>query len=211
MFKSYSKAIAATVLVVGQATASLAGSTALAQAAATPGAVSGTVAAPVAKHRAGAVIFVKQGPKPTADQAAVQTAKMDQKGLVFLPRVLPIAKGWTVAFSNSDPVAHSVFTLDGEKYDLGTWPKGETRKYTFAKPGIYRQLCKVHDDMLAFIVVLETPWFAVSDKGGNFTLRGLPPGKYTLGVWHEKLAAADIQVEVTAAGVAGLAVNLGAK
>lgn len=198
-------------LLFGLATVFVSAPAAHAQAVAAPGTVSGTVAAPVAKHPAGAVIFVKQGPKPTAAQAAAQTAKMDQKGLVFLPRVLPIAKGWTVEFANSDPVAHSVFTLDGEKYDLGTWPKGEVRKYTFTKPGVYRQLCKVHDDMLAFIVVLETPWFAVSDKAGAFTLRGLPPGKYTLGVWHEKLAAADLQVEVTAAGVAGLAVNLGAK
>lgn len=191
----------------------IAASSALAQVPASPmpGALSGTVAAPVAKHRAGAVIYVKQGPKPTAAQSAAQTAKMDQKGLVFLPRILPVAKGWTVEFSNSDPVAHSVFTLDGEKYDLGTWPKGEVRKYTFTKPGVYRQLCKVHDDMLAFVVVLETPWFAVSDKAGAFTLRGLPPGKYTLGVWHEKLAAADLQVDLIAAGTAGVAITLGAK
>lgn len=211
MNSAFLSRIPMAALVIGLATALFGAPAAHAQAAAAPGVVSGTVAAPVAKHRAGAVIFVKQGPKPTAAQAAAQTAKMDQKGLVFLPRVLPIAKGWTVEFSNSDPVAHSVFTLDGEKYDLGTWPKGEVRKYTFAKPGVYRQLCKVHDDMLAFIVVLETPWFAVSDKAGAFALRGLPPGKYTLGVWHEKLASPDLQVEVTAAGVAGLAVNLGAK
>jgi plastocyanin len=179
--------------------------------AATPGAISGSVLAPVAKHRAGAVIYVKQGPKPSAAQAAPQVAKMDQKGMVFTPRVLPIAKGWTVEFANSDPVAHSVFTLDGEKYDLGTWPKGEVRKYTFAKTGVYRQLCKVHDDMLAFIVVLDTPWFAVSDKTGQFSLRGLPAGKYTLGVWHEKLGAADVQVELSAAGVAGLQLPLAAK
>lgn len=180
-------------------------------AAATPGAISGAVVAPVAKHRAGAVIYVKQGPKPSAAQAAPQPGKMDQKGLVFTPRVLPVAKGATVEFHNSDPVAHSVFTLDGEKYDLGTWPKGEVRKYTFAKPGVYRQLCKVHDDMLAYIVVVDTPWFAVSDKAGQFSLRGLPPGKYTLGVWHEKLGAADVQVELSAAGVAGLQVPLQAK
>jgi plastocyanin len=179
--------------------------------AATPGAISGSVLAPVAKHRAGAVIYVKQRPKPSAAQAAPQVAKMDQKGMVFTPRVLPIAKGWTVEFANSDPVAHSVFTLDGEKYDLGTWPKGEVRKYTFAKTGVYRQLCKVHDDMLAFIVVLDTPWFAVSDKTGQFSLRGLPAGKYTLGVWHEKLGAADVQVELSAAGVAGLQLPLAAK
>lgn len=180
-------------------------------AAAAPGTLSGVVQAPVAKHRAGAVIFVKQGPKPSAAQAAPQLAKMDQKGMVFTPRVLPILQGSTVEFANSDPVAHNVFTVDGEKYDLGTWPKGEVRKYTFAKAGVYRQLCKVHDDMLAFIVVLQTPWFAVSDKSGQFTLRGLPPGKYTLGVWHEKLGAADLQVELPATGLAGLQVQLAAK
>jgi hypothetical protein len=65
--------------------------------------------------------------------------------------------------------------------------------------------------MLAFIVVLDTPWFAVSDKTGQFSLRGLPAGKYTLGVWHEKLGAADVQVELSAAGVAGLQLPLAAK
>ena len=169
--------------------------------------LTGTIAAPVPKHRANTVVFVRNaGLEP-----APQTTHMDQVGLVFTPRVVAVQKGSTVAFKNSDPVAHNVYTPDGKPYDLGTWPKGEVRKYTFAKPGVYRQLCKVHDDMLAYIVVVDTPWFAVSDKAGQFSLRGLPPGKYTLGVWHEKLGAADVQVELSAAGVAGLQVPLQAK
>lgn len=173
-----------------------------------PGSLSGTVQAPVAKFRANTVVYVKQGP---AAPSVEKTVKMDQKGLVFVPRVLPIQKGWTVEFLNSDPVAHTVFTVDGEKYDLGTWPQGQTRKYQFKKSGVYRQLCRVHDDMIAFIVVLDTPWFAVSDKAGAFTLNGLPPGTYTLGVWHEKLGSADFQVQVTAGQAAKADVTLKAK
>ena len=164
-------------------------------AAADPGSVLGTVAAPITKHRQNAIIYVKAGPPAPAVQ---KTVRLDQKGLVFTPRVLPIQRGWTVEFLNSDPVAHNVYTLDGEKYDLGTWPQGQTRKYAFQKAGVYRQLCKVHDDMIAFVVVLETPWFAVSDKEGKFSLSSLPPGNYTLAVWHEKLAAPDVAVTVAA-------------
>lgn len=159
------------------------------------GSITGSVTAAPVKHRANAVIYVKKGPAAPVES---KTVTMDQKGLLFVPRVLPIQKGWTVKFLNSDAVAHSVFTRDGEKYDLGSYPKGESRTHTFANTGVYRQLCAVHSDMLAYIVVLDTPWFAVSDKAGKFTLPALPPGSYTLAVWHEKLGAADVQVEVVA-------------
>ena len=137
-------------------------------------------------------------------------SKMDQVGLMFTPRVLPIQLGWTVSFTNSDPVGHSVFTTDGETYDLGTWPKGESRTYTFKKAGVYRQLCKVHDDMIAWIVVLDTARFALSDKAGAFGL-DLPAGDYTLGIWHEKLAAADVPVHVEAGKSTPVTVALGTK
>ena len=167
--------------------------------------VSGTIQAPVAKFRANAVVFVKQGPPAPA---AKKTVTMDQKGLVFVPRVLPIQKDWTVEFLNSDPVAHNVFTVDGDKYDLGTWPQGQKKTHVFSKPGTYRQLCRVHDDMIAFIVVLDTPWFAVSDKAGNFKLDNLPPGTYTLGIWHEKLKSPDVQVTIAAGQPAKIDIKL---
>ncbi len=168
----------------------------------------GVVSAPTPKNRANAVISLK----PTGKAPSiVKTAHMDQKGLVFTPRVLPIQKGSAVAFLNSDPVAHSVFSNDGEKYDLGTWPQGQTRNYTFQKTGIYRQLCRVHDDMIAFIVVLETPYFAVSDKAGEFAITGLPPGSYTMTIWHEKLASPERAVTVVAGDNPPVQIALGAR
>lgn len=164
----------------------------LAAAAPKTGTVSGKIEVGVAKHRANTIVYVKNAGQGTS----TAKAKMDQKGLVFAPRVLPIQKGTTVEFHNSDTVGHNVFTPDGDKYDLGTWTKGQTRKYTYKKTGVFRQLCKVHDDMIAFVVVLDTKYFAVSNKGGVFKLPALPPGKYTLGVWHEKLTADEITVEV---------------
>lgn len=166
--------------------------------------VTGTIAAPVPKHRANTVVFVRNaGLEP-----APKTAHIDQVGLVFVPRVVAIQKGSTVEFKNSDPVAHNVNTPDGVPYDLGTWPKGESRSHTFPQAGAFRQLCRVHDDMMAWVVAVDSRYFAVSDKTGAFTLKDLPPGKYTLGVWHEKLVGDDVTIEVGAAGAPPVTLTL---
>ena len=173
--------------------------------AADTGAIDGTISAAVAKNRVNAVVYVREGnlgPRKPAE------AVMDQRGLVFVPRVLPIQTGSTVLFLNSDPTGHNVYSIDGEKYDLGTWPAGEKRPHQFTKPGVYRQLCHVHDDMIAFVVVVDTSFFALSDKAGHFRLEGLPAGDYVLGVWHEKLAADDLHVTVTAGGTVTVDVPL---
>lgn len=171
------------------------------------GEITGTVSASVAKNRANTVVFIKNAGLGTSNA----TALMDQVGMIFSPRVLPVQKGTTVKFKNSDPTGHNVFTPDNEKYDLGTWPTGEVREHTFAKPGVYRQLCRVHDDMIAFIVVLDTKYFAVSDKSGRYKIGNLPPGKYTVGVWNEKLGAKDADIEVAAGKPATLDITLGPK
>jgi plastocyanin len=176
-------------------------------AAATVGDIVGVINAPVPKHKVNTVVYVKNAGQ--GDSSG--TVKMDQRGLVFNPRVLPIQKGTTVEFLNSDTVGHNVFTPDGDKYDLGTWPQGQTRKHTFGSVGVFRQLCTVHDDMIAFIVVVDSKYFAVSDKTGAFKIPALAPGKYTLGVWHEKLAAPDLEIEVEAGKPANVTIKLDRK
>ncbi len=123
-----------------------------------------------------------QVPKPPGERPVI-----DQKNRNFTPHVLPVLVGTTVEFKNSDPFKHNMFSPDGERYNLGTWVAEKGRSYTFTRPGVYRQLCNIHPEMLAYIVVLETPYFALTDKEGNFEIAGVPSGKYLLRIWGEKL------------------------
>lgn len=112
---------------------------------------------------------------------------IDQKAKEFIPHILPVQVGSTVDFFNSDQMAHTVLSPDNEGYDLGQWPYGEKRSYTFKQTGVYAQLCKLHPEMLAFIIVVKTPFFAMTYEEGKFTIRDVPPGSYKLRVWGERL------------------------
>jgi plastocyanin len=118
---------------------------------------------------------------------------MDQKGFQFVPHVLPVARGTTVRFLNGDPEPHNVYSPEG-RYDLGTWRRGETRDYTFEAPGVYTQRCRVHPEMIAYVVVLETPYFALRDSQGLFEIHDIVPGKYKLVVWSHKLDGLEQEV-----------------
>ena len=127
---------------------------------------------------------------------------MDQKNLMFMPRVMPILTGTSVTFKNNDTVTHNVFSPSGEKYDLGNWDQGGTKDRTFGEPGVYTQLCKLHAEMVAYILVLETPYFAkTSGTDGAYEIPNVPAGKYTLRVWGERLKkrqldfAVDVEVK----------------
>ena len=115
---------------------------------------------------------------------------MDQKGLVFVPHIMAVQQGTTVQFLNSDTVQHNVFwtSIGSDKkagHNLGTWPKGEKRSFTFDKAGAVPLLCNVHPEMAAYVVVSPTPYFAISDDNGNYKIKDVPDGNYTVVVWHE--------------------------
>src|SRR6266849_3958119 len=115
---------------------------------------------------------------------------IDQKGLVFQPHVTAVQVGTTVDFLNSDSVAHNVFwtSIGGNKklnHNLGTWPKGERKSFKFDTPGAVPILCNVHPEMSAYIVVAPTPYFAETDRTGNYKIENVPDGSYTLTAWHE--------------------------
>ena len=114
-------------------------------------------------------------------------ALLDQKKMTFIPHVLPILVGTTVDFHNGDTVNHNVFSPDGEGYNLGTFPPGESRFYTFKKTGVYTQLCSLHPEMEGFIIVLQNPYFTVSEQGKSFKINGVPDGHYLIKVWGKKL------------------------
>lgn len=170
------------------------------------GTISGEVAARSPKLKAGVVVYLEKVAGASTRPGAPVT--MDQRKMVFLPHVLPIMRGTTVRFLNSDDVRHNIFTPDGDKYNLGTWPKGEVRVRTFTRPGVYRQLCNVHPEMEAFIVVLDNPFFAATGPDGRFAITGVPPGSYVLKVWSEKLSAPNQNVKVAAGQTTTLKLKL---
>jgi len=136
-------------------------------------------------------------PTPGAASEGGGTFEMAQEGEAFIPHVLPILVGSTVSFPNHDPIFHNVFSLSGTgTFDLGRYPRGDTRSVTFDRPGIVPVFCHIHSDMSAIIVVLENPYFTVPGADGRFLLEGIPAGTYTLVAWHERSEPVETRVEV---------------
>ncbi len=122
---------------------------------------------------------------------------LNQIGLVFVPHVLPVLVGTEVNFPNEDVVLHNVFSPGYTgKFNLGTYPQGTTKTRVFEKPGIVLLLCNVHHEMSAFVVIVETPYFVVTGQDGKYTLKNVPPGKYNLAVWQEKMRHQIKEIEI---------------
>jgi plastocyanin len=122
--------------------------------------------------------------------APASHATMDQKALLFQPHILVVQQGTTVEFQNSDTVAHNVAwsSIGGNKklaHNMGTWPKGEMRSFKFDNPGVIPLMCYVHPEMSAYIIVSPTPYFATSDKSGEYKIDNVPDGNYTVTAWNE--------------------------
>lgn len=162
------------------------------------GTVTGKVTCTGMRSNADAVVYVDaiEGKTFPVPQDSIV---MDQKGMMFVPHVLPVLVGTTVHFVNSDPVLHNVFTPDkcAGKFNLGSWPQGQVRDYKFDKVCVAALLCNVHPEMEGFVVVLPTPYFAVTDKEGSYKIEGVPDGKYTVKTWHQKLKTVSEEVAVS--------------
>ena len=129
---------------------------------------------------------------------------VDQRKMSFMPHVVAVQQGTTVEFLNSDPVGHNVYwpSISGNKklaHNLGTWPKGEKKPFQFNDLGAAALLCNVHPEMSGYVVVVPTPYFAVTDKDGNFEIKNIPAGKYTLKTWSEDGKPTTQSVDVSAA------------
>jgi plastocyanin len=162
----------------------------------------GTISGKVSGVSGESVVYVdvvagKTFPAPTAHPL------IDQKGMTFTPHITVVQVGTTVDFQNSDSVAHNVFwtSVGGNKkltHNLGTWPKGEKRSFKFDNPGAVPLLCNVHPEMAGYIVVSPTPYFATTDKSGEYKIENVPDGSYTVAAWHE--GAKNQSKPVTVAG-----------
>lgn len=147
------------------------------------------------------LVYLSKAPPATEDLSKAKFV-MDQRNLEFVPQVLPILVGATVDFPNNDKVDHNVFSMSRtKKFNLGSYTAGESKSVVFDKPGIVELRCDVHAEMAAYILVMKNPYFAVTDKQGQFEIpdsshleqtgltgvKDLAPGKYFIKSWHQKL------------------------
>ena len=168
--------------------------------------LSGSVTLPGGKGR-GAVVYLEGG----AHAAPLAHAVVDQRDKMFQPHISVVTRGTTVRFPNDDTLFHNVFAFfQAKKFDLGMYPRGATKTVTFDKTGLVVLLCNVHSDMSAYIMVVDTPYYAVADGQGRFRVPNVPPGTYTLHAWHESGAQTTRTVTVNAAS-APLALALARK
>lgn len=115
--------------------------------------------------------------------------RMTQQDLQFQPYVLIAPVGGTVAFPNLDRVRHQVYSFSrGARFELQLYGRDESRTHTFTSAGVAALGCNIHDQMLAYIKVVDTPWAMKTDTAGDAILRGVPAGGATLRVWHPRLA-----------------------
>lgn len=145
------------------------------------------------------VVYVDdlQGPSLASETTAI----IDQRGLRFIPHVLPVQVGTTVEFANSDPLAHNVFSISSAKrFNLGLYGRGAVRRVRFDRPGVVQVLCNVHQEMSAYIVVIPNPFFARTGRDGRFRIEGVPAGQHRLRCWHEELGERTHAVRVPANG-----------
>ena len=115
--------------------------------------------------------------------------RVAQQNIQFDPFVLIVPVGGVVSFPNLDRVRHQVYSFSrGNRFELPLYTRGETPTHAFTTVGVAALGCNIHDDMLAYIKVVDTPWAALTDASGDVVLRGIPAGGATVRVWHPRLA-----------------------
>ncbi len=143
---------------------------------------------------ADAVVWIEAPQRPTQPRPA---AVLDQRNLKFSPHVLAVQVGTTVAFPNHDRVFHDVFSFrDGKRFELGLYPVGAVRYVPFDRPGLSRVFCNIHPGMAAYVLAVESPYFAVSDRDGRFALPELPAGAFPYHAWRPGGATLEGTVDV---------------
>jgi plastocyanin len=134
---------------------------------------------------------------------------VEQRNETFVPRVTVVTRGSVVAFPNGDPYFHNVFSLSRvATFDLGRYRQGQTREERFTKAGLIKVYCHIHSHMSASIMVLDHPYFAVPQLDGSFSLPDVPPGRYTIVGWHERVGERASTIEVEPGRTAAIDISL---
>jgi plastocyanin len=157
-----------------------------------------------------AVIWLNPIRGTAASPVAPGTFTMMQKNKMFVPRLLVVPVGSSVAFPNADPFFHNVFSLfDGRRFDLGLYEAGSTRSVVFSREGISYIFCNIHSDMSAVVIALATPYYGLADHEGTFHVKDVPDGDYELHIWIEGQAQNSLDQLTRRVHIAGETADLG--
>lgn len=136
--------------------------------------------------------------------------RIDQRGAVFSPHVLPVVVGTTVEWPNYDEIFHNVFSIsEAQPFDLGLYKHPEVKRVRFEKAGRVDAFCSIHKAMNCIILVLENPFFAAADSDGRYRIANVPAGRYKLKAWHERLPSVTREITVPEEGEVRVDFTLG--
>lgn len=129
-------------------------------------------------------VWVGSGAAPT-NPATTTPLRIQQNGYQFRPALAVVRSGTPVVFPNEDQLYHSVFSKSPpRRFDLGRFRKGEEpAAVVMDSPGLVQLFCEVHEHMRANLIVVDTPWFAVTDTEGRFSIEGIVPGRHVVSIW----------------------------
>src|SRR6267378_6522349 len=149
------------------------------------------------------VVWLQTPPQGAAWPGEPVKVDMDQKGCVFVPRVVLVPAGGTVEFLNSDRLLHNLHGIGKENPSFNrTQPRGRAIPVTFSKPEIVPIVCDLHSWMHSWVIVAGHPFYALTNEAGAFAIPNVPPGKYTLKTWQESLGTTSREVTVGPQGAA---------
>jgi plastocyanin len=155
------------------------------------------------KPLADAIVFL-ESPQAKAAVKPVQGTEIAQVSRQFTPQVTVVPVGTSVQFPNKDTVRHHVYSFSPVKFELKLYTGTAANPVVFDKPGIAVLGCNIHDNMAAWVVIVETPFYGRTGPDGKLELDNVPPGNYRLRIWHQNLAvgapATDQALSLAAAG-----------
>ena len=140
------------------------------------------------------VVYLRNAKPQAVTPMKVAIRQRDEN---FTPRVVAVTVGSQVEFPNDDPIYHNVFSLSRVRtFNLGRFPRGETRHVRFDRPGVVKVFCEIHSHMSATVMVFDHPWFTVPNDAGEFELTGMSAGERQITAWHERLGDTTVTVRV---------------
>lgn len=146
-----------------------------------------------------AFVYIKSGLEAKKFEASATKVVIEQKGCMFIPRVVGAMTGQTIAVKNSDPVSHSIHPMpkNNREWNQQQTPGAPDLERKFGQPEFLIPVkCNIHAWMKAYIAVLPHPHFAALTNGGSFDFGDLPPGDYTVAAWHEIHGEKSTQIKV---------------